>query len=348
MEKNLEEIASLIGGSVVGDAREVISGVASLEDAGPRDITFLSDKKYSRLLSSTKAGAVILRDPADAPSGLNVIVSRNPQLAFAKLIALFRPDEHPGPGRHPKAEIHPGAEIGEGASIQAFVVIEEGAKIGGRAVLYPGVYVGRNAEVGPDCVLFPGVVVREGCKVGSRVIVHSNTVIGSDGFGYAKDGAKSVKIPQKGIVRVGDDVELGACVTIDRASLGETVIGRGAKIDNLVQIAHNVKIGEDAVIVAQTGIAGSTRIGDRVVLGGQVGVVGHIEIGDDTMIGAKSGVTNNVPTKTVYSGIPAIPHGEWLRAHAVLPKLPELKKKVAELEKMIISLEEELKKEREG
>ena len=236
--------------------------------------------------------------------------------------------------------MHPGAKIGKGVSIQSFCVVEDGSEIGDGTVLYPGVCIGKGALVGAGCVLYQGVVIREGCRIGDNVIIHCNSVVGSDGFGYARDGAKYVKVPQRGIVILADDVELGACVTVDRATIGETVIGRGTKIDNLVQIAHNVKIGEDTVIVAQAGIAGSTRVGSRAQLGGQVGVAGHITIGDEVGVGAQSGVTGDLPSRGVFSGMPAIPHGEWLRAAVVFPKLPELKKKIAELEKRLAELEE--------
>ncbi|MDO8427458.1 MAG: UDP-3-O-(3-hydroxymyristoyl)glucosamine N-acyltransferase, partial [Deltaproteobacteria bacterium] len=279
-----------------------------------------------------------------AGEGRNFIIVKNPQLAFAKLIDLFRPAKLPVPGIHPKAEVHPGARIGKDASIQAFVVVEDGADIGARSILFPNVYVGRNASVGEGSILYPGVAVREDCIVGSRVIIHCNAVVGSDGFGYARDKKAYHKIPQRGIVRIGDDCEIGACATIDRATLGATVIGRGTKIDNLVQIAHNVLVGEDSIMAAQTGIAGSAKIGNCTQFGGQVGVVGHIEVGDNAMVGAKSGVTNSVPQGAAVSGIPAIPHGEWLRSAAIFGKLPELKKRIAELEKRVKELEDNGKK----
>ncbi len=337
MEKSLEELAVLTGGLVIGDGLQMIRGVAPIEEAGPGEITFLSDKRHARFLNSTKASAVILSE--EGPAGLNQLLVKNPIAAFARILGLFRPFELPPPGISPKAEVHPGAKLGSGVSIQPFVVVEGGAKIGDHAILFPGVYVGKNAEVGTESILYPGVAVREECRIGKRVIVHCNSVIGSDGFGYGREGSKYFKIPQRGIVRIEDDVEIGACVTIDRATIGETVIGSGTKIDNLVQIAHNVKVGSDTVMAALTGIAGSARIGDRVQFGGQAGVAGHIEIGDDSMIGGKAGVISSVPKGTVYSGFPAMPHGEWLRAQSVFSKLPDLKKKLDELEKRVKELE---------
>lgn len=345
IHKTLEELAALTGGAVKGDGKAVITGFSSLEDARPGEIAFAAEKKYFAMAKASKASAVISSQEIEGVA--NLVLVRYPQLAFAKIVEALSPAEHPAPGISPRAEVHAGARIGENVSIQSFCVVEEGAEVGDGTVLYPGVYIGRNAKIGAGCLLYQGVAVREGSIVGNRVIIHCNSVVGSDGFGYARDSAAYVKVPQKGIVRIEDDVELGACVTVDRAAIGETVIGRGTKIDNLVQIAHNVKIGEDTVIVAQAGIAGSTKVGSRVQIGGQVGVVGHITIGDETGIGAKSGVTGDLPSRGVFSGIPAIAHGEWLRAQALFPKLPELKKKIAELERRLKELEEGLKAQKE-
>ncbi len=343
VKKSVKELAELLGGGFSGDGSEVISGVASLADALKGDVTFVSGGRNLKLLSETRASAVIVKDSGffrKAGSGLNLILVPNPPLAFAEVIGIFRPAFRPAPGIDPKAAVHPGAVIGEGVSIQAFSVVEEGAEVGGGVILYPGVYVGRGASIGGDTVIYPGAAVMERCVVGSRVIIHCNAVIGSDGFGYARDGDAYRKIPQTGIVRVCDDVEIGACATIDRATLGETVVGRGTKIDNLVQVAHNVRIGEDTVIAAQTGIAGSTIIGSGVQFGGQAGVAGHIKIGDRSVVGAKSGVARDIPAASVFSGFPAIPHGQWLRAQNLYAKLPELKKKIEELEKIVRGLEE--------
>jgi len=337
--KSLDELASIVGGTVKGDGAVEINGVASLDDAGPGDITFLADPRYLKRLKETKAGAVIVAPGVKGTRRVNLLVSDNPHLAFARVLDLFRPLELPAQGVHPNSAVHPEATVGEGVSIGPFAVVAEGASIGPGAVLFPGVYIGKGASVGTDAILYPGVSVREGCVIGDRVVAHSNAVIGSDGFGYARVGNRYHKIPQRGIVRVGDDVEIGACVTIDRATIGETVIGRGTKIDNLVQVAHNVKVGEDCVLVSQVGIAGSTTVGDRVQLGGQAGLAGHIEVGSDVMVGAKSGVTKDVPSRSVVSGMPAIPHGEWLRSQTIVIKLPEMRKKIAELEKRLKALE---------
>lgn len=335
--KTLEELAVLAGGTVKGDGKAVISGFSSLEEARPGDITFAAEKKYYPLAKASRASAIISSVEIDGVA--NIILAKNPQLAFAKIIEALSPSEHPAPGVSPRADVHEGARIGRNVAIQSFCVVEEGAEIGDNTVLYAGVYIGKGAMIGAGCVLYQGVAVREGCVVGNNVIIHCNSVVGSDGFGYTRDRASYVKVPQKGIVRIEDDVELGACVTVDRAAIGETAIGRGTKIDNLVQIAHNVRIGEDTVIVAQAGIAGSTKVGSRVQIGGQAGLAGHIVIGDETGVGAKAGVLSDLPSRGVFSGFPAMPHREWLRAEAVFTKLPELKKKIAELEKRLAELE---------
>ncbi|HBO85021.1 MAG: UDP-3-O-(3-hydroxymyristoyl)glucosamine N-acyltransferase [Deltaproteobacteria bacterium GWC2_42_11] len=340
MEKSLNELAKLVNGDVIGDGSVLIKGVAGIEDAVSGQITFISNPKYTRLIYKTEASAVIASpDILQSLKDRNILCAKNPYLAFAKILEYFTPKPTLYQGIHPKAEVHPNTVIDASVSIYSHVYIEEGARIGSGVVLYPGVYIGRDVFVGDDTVIYSNVSVRERCRIGSRVIIHCNSVIGSDGFGFAKEGVKLYKIPQTGVVRIENDVEIGACVTIDRATLGETVIKRGTKIDNLVQIAHNVVIGEDSVIVAQVGISGSTRIGDRVTLAGQVGVAGHIEIGNDITIGAKSGVTHDLPAKGIFSGMPAIPHREWLKAVNIFAKLPELRKKILELENKIKELE---------
>jgi len=338
--KSLAELASFVGGKVSGDGDVVITGVASLEDADEGDITFLANPKYMPMLATTKASAIIASpDITDSIRGRNCLIVKNPYLVFARILTLFTPPTPFYKGIHPKAELHPNAVIGSSPSISPFVYIGEGARLGDRVTLFPGVYIGRDVTIGDDTIIYSNVSIREGCWIGNRVIIHCNSVIGSDGFGFAKDGNKLYKIPQVGIVRVEDDVEIGACVTVDRATLGETVIRRGTKIDNLVQIAHNVEIGEDSTIVAQVGISGSTRIGNRVTLAGQVGVVGHIEIGDDVMVGGQSGVRKDLPPKQAFSGTPAIPHRDWLRAQGIFSKLPEMRKTLLELEERVKGLE---------
>jgi UDP-3-O-[3-hydroxymyristoyl] glucosamine N-acyltransferase len=339
IEKTLEELAGLVGGRIIGDGSRVITGVATLEEARPGEITFLASPRYTPFVKTTRASAVIVSEEKPGLEGQNLLVSKNPYLAFAAMLKLFRPLVKPPLGVHSKAEVHQKASLGKGVSIQPFAFVDEGARLGDNVCIFPGVYVGRGVYVGDDTLIYSNVSIREGSVIGKRVIIHCNSVIGSDGFGYAKEGEGYHKIPQTGIVRIGDDVEIGACVTIDRATVGETSVGRGTKIDNLVQIAHNVKIGEDTVIVAQVGISGSTRIGSRVTLAGQVGVVGHIEIADDCIVGAQSGVHNDIKKKGVFSGSPAIAHNVWLRVQAVTSKLPEMKKRLDELEKRLKEIE---------
>lgn len=344
IKKTLRELAGLVGGDIAGDENVIINGVASIDTAEEGDITFIAGPKYIAGISGTKASAIIASPEIKERHGRNFLYVKNPYLAFAKTLAFFNPPPLPYQGIYPDAYIHHTAEIGSSVSIYPYVYIDEGANIGDRVLLHPGVYIGRGATIGDDTILYSNVSVRERCRIGKRVIIHCNSVVGSDGFGFAKDGSKYHKIPQIGIVRIEDDVEAGACVTIDRATLGETVIGKGTKIDNLVQIAHNVTIGENSIIVAQVGIAGSTKIGSRVTLAGQVGVVGHIEITDDVVIGSQSGVAQDVKEKGVFSGTPAIPHREWLKAQNIFAKLPEMRKKLLELEKRVRELEEDNKR----
>lgn len=334
----LEELAALVGGKVEGDGTLEVGGIASLEEAGEGEITFLAELKHSSRLEKTKASAVIV-PPSLPPFPKPVIRTSNPYLAYAKVQAFFQPDPSIPRRVDPRAFIGQGVKMGQDVSLYPFVYVGEGSVVGNRVVMYPGVYVGEFVQIGEESVLYPNVVVMDRCIIGKRVILHPGTVIGSDGFGFARDGARYVKIPQVGTVIIDDDVEIGANCAVDRAAMGKTWIKRGVKTDNLVQIGHNVTIGEDTVIVAQVGIAGSTEVGNRVALGGQVGVVGHIKIGDGSMIGAQSGVGQDVAPGEVLSGTPAFPHREWLRAQAVFPKLPELKRTLAELEKKVKKLE---------
>ncbi len=338
--KTLKDIASKLNARIIGDGSIEIKDIASIADAEEGDITFIADKKHLKLINDTKAAAVIISEGVSLDTDKNLLIVKDPYLALADAIGLLRPKDAVTPGAHPLSHINPKARVSASAGIGAFAVVEEGAEVSAGAMVYPFVYIGKGARVGAGAVLYSGVAIRERCVIGNNVIVHCNSVIGSDGFGYAKDGARYRKIPQTGIVRVEDDCEIGACVTIDRATLGETVIGRGTKIDNLVQIAHNVRIGQDCVIVAQTGIAGSARVGSSVQLGGQSGVAGHIEIGDNCAVAAKTGVTNTIKKGSIVSGMPAIPHREWLRASALFSELPDMKKRIMGLEKRLKELED--------
>ena len=343
VQRDIAELIAVTGGRVVGDPSTTISGIASIEDAGPGDITFVADARHMSQLKACRASAVIMKDPGTDPDkiagDLALLLVDNPMLAAAKVLQVFSPLELPPPGIHPRAEVHPEALVGPEVSIGPMAVIEEGAEIGERTILMAGVYVGRDAHLGADSVIYPGVVIRDRCIIGARAIIHPNAVIGSDGFGFTRDGAKSYKIPQNGIVRIGDDVEIGACSTVDRGTMGETLIESGTKIDNLVQVAHNVRIGAGSIIVAQVGIAGSSTIGKHVVIAGQSGVSDHITIGDRATVGTKTAVLQDMAPGAVHIGIPAIPRGDWLRSQSIFAKLPELKKKLKELEERVGAIE---------
>jgi len=341
MSKKLKELAEWVDGTVVGDGEIEISGVAAIEEAGAGQIAFISNPKYLPHLSKTNASAVIVPKEvtqADKP----LLCVTNPQLAFAKVLTLFSHKPYQPKGIDPNAWISPTARLGKDVTVYPFVYISDRCSIGDRATLYPGVFVGEDASIGEDSILYPNVSVYSGTIIGRRVIVHSGAVVGGDGFGYVKEGKRNVKIPQVGIVDIEDDVEIGGNTTIDRATLGKTIIRRGVKIDNLVMVAHNVVIGEDSIIVAQVGIAGSTKIGSNVTLAGQVGVKDHVEIGDNAMVGAQAGVIFDLPGNQGYHGSPALPQREYIRAITTLPKLPEMRKTLLDLEKRLQKMEEAL------
>lgn len=342
--RTLRELAELVEGDCLGPPDLVITGIAAIDQAGPRDITFVARGKYARLIAASQAGAFIvgpeLRD-LDRPR----IVTADPYLAYARIATAFAPAPWRWPGISSLAYIGPRCRWGEEVSIAPFVYLGEEVQLGDRVTLLPGVVVGNRVTIGSDTFIHPNVTIRDDCEIGARVIIHSGTVIGSDGFGYAPEGRTFRKIPQLGRVVIEDDVEIGANCTIDRAALGETRICRGVKIDNLVQVAHNVTIGADSVIVAQVGISGSTRIGRNVMLAGQVGLVGHIEIGDGVRVGAQSGVTNSIPPGETYLGTPARPITEFKRQLAVQHRLPEIYQRLRELEKKVAALTAALNKE---
>jgi UDP-3-O-[3-hydroxymyristoyl] glucosamine N-acyltransferase len=343
VRKTVSELAALVGGRVVGDGGAEIFRVSSIEEAERGDITFLAHPRFRSYLTACRASAVIVSGALSVPStveaGKAFLQVRDPYLAFAKILQLYHPSQ-PYDGRvSAHASIHPTAEIGSRVSVFPYVYVGKGVTVGTGSVLMPGVFLGDGVALGADCVIHPNVTIREGCRLGDRVILHAGVVIGADGFGYAGDGKERLKIPQIGIVEIEDDVEIGANTTVDRATLGRTVIRRGAKIDNLVQIAHNVVVGEDTVIAAQAGIAGSTRIGNEVVLAGQVGVVNHVEIGDRAKIGPQSGIPRSVPAGAVLSGgVAAAPHAEWRKVMTLLPQLPKLWSAVRQLERRVSRL----------
>lgn len=347
MHFSLAELAERVGGRVEGDGSLRLERVMPLEEAGPSDVSFFANRRYAADFAATRAGAVIVGESEEAPAGRTLLRAANAYLAFAKIATLFHPPREPVPEISPRAVISDGAVIDPSAEIQDLAHVGRGATIGARTILFPGVVVGDGARIGDDCVLHPNVVVRERCVVGNRCTLQPGAVLGGDGFGFAFDmegdgsGPRHVKVPQSGIAELEDDVELGANCTVDRATLGKTIVRRGAKIDNLVQLAHNVEIGPLSLIAAQTGISGSTKVGMGVAMGGQVGIVGHLSIGDGARFAAKAGVHNDVPAGEIYSGFPAGPHRDWLRESAAVRVLPALVKRVRELEKALKRLQEE-------
>ena len=341
MEVSLSQIADWAKGKIVGDPQLRIIGVSSIEEAKPGEIAFVANSKYYSKAAATRASALMVKEKIDGVQSALVIVE-DPYFAFAQLIAYFHPPRRYPPGIDPKAAVGQGVILGAEASIGPFVTLEERVKIGDRVRLGAGVFVGEGSEIGEGSLIYPNVTIREGVKIGKRVIIHSGTVIGGDGFGFAPREGKYHKIPQVGGVIIEDDVELGANVTVDRATLGNTVIGRGTKVDNLVQVGHNVVVGADCILVSQVGISGSAKIGDRVTLAGQVGVAGHLTIGEGAVVGGKSGVTKDIPPHENVTGFPTIPHKTWLKAQSSFPHLPELRKRVKALEEQIGRLEKRL------
>ena len=327
----LGELAERLGCTLEGDAAIEILDVVGIEEAGTGHLTFLSNRRYRSAVASTKASA-ILAAPDDGPMPVAVLRSKNPYLDFARALSMFHQAPKYAPGIHPTASISASARIGANAHIGPYCVISENVAIGDNAVLHSFVTIYRGAQIGDDFMAHSQTVVRERVRIGHRVTLQNGAVVGSDGFGFAKQADGTwYKIPQTGIAVIGDDVEIQANSTLDRATMGETHIGNGAKIDNLVHIAHAVKVGENTLLCAQVGIAGSAKVGNNCVLTGQVGVVGHLTIGDGAVITPQSGVPNDVPAGALYSGSPVIEHKHWLKSIAVFSRLPELQKQVREL-----------------
>lgn len=337
----LQELAQSIGGTLQGPAELEITGAAGLKDAQPGHVTFLADMKLLEEARASAASCVLVRQQVEALDKAQVIVD-DPYLSFVQLVERFYPRDHAvAPGISPLAHVDCSAEVAGDVCIGPFAYIGPGARIGQGSILYPGVFIGQGVEVGQGCLLYPHVVLMEGTRVGQRVIIHAGAVLGADGFGFLQRQGRNIKIPQVGGVLIEDDVEIGANTTIDRATSGLTTIGRGTKIDNLAQIAHNVSVGEEAIIVAQAGIAGSTTIGSRAIVGGQSAIKDHVSIAEGAVIIAQSGVAADITERGIYAGTPAIKHRDWLRASAALTKLPELIKRVAALERAAGQQQEE-------
>jgi UDP-3-O-[3-hydroxymyristoyl] glucosamine N-acyltransferase len=343
MQKKLQEIAQYLHGKVEGDGDIIITGISGIKEARQGDITFVANLKYFPLIETTKASAIIA--PCDVKvSGKNFVLVENPSLAFAKIASfVLGEQEHQIQGIHPTAVIAKDAKLGARVSVGAYTVIESKAIIGDDTVIYSGCFIGHDTSVGEKSLIYPNVVIRERIVIGKSVIIHSGTVIGSDGFGFAEVEGVHHKIPQIGIVVIEDNVEIGANVTIARARFDKTFIGQGTKIDNLVQIAHNVVIGRNCIIISQVGVSGSVQINDGAILAGQAGIAGHLTIGEGAVVAAQAGVTKSVPAKTFVSGYPAKPHDKAKKVNAALQRLPEYIKMIHELKMKVANLEERIK-----
>ncbi len=329
---SLEELVHLCGGELRGDGSVVITGAAPIAHARGGEISFCTDVRYLTFLDHTEASALVVPPSlADrVPSSLPLVISSYPRATFAKIASLFCEERsHVPPGIHHSAWIGKDVVLGVDVSIGPMVCIEEGAVIGEETSIMAQCYVGRNVRIGQRCRIFPGVIILEGCTLGSRVVVHSGTVIGSDGFGYAQDEhGEHVKIPQRGTVIIEDDVEIGANCTIDRATFGETRIERGTKIDNLVTVAHNVTIGQRCILAGQVGIAGSSVVGEQVIMGGQVGVADHVVIGKGVKVGPKSGIAHDVPPGEEIIGVPAIAKGDYIKLYMNIRRIERMKRDI--------------------
>lgn len=340
------EIATRLKGSVEGNDKAEITGLAGIREAKKGQLSFVSTPRYAAAAATTLASAVIVGRDWNRPCSATLIRVDNPETAFAEAATWFAPPPIPPQrGIHQTAIVSGDAKIGEEVSIGPYCVVESGVRMGARCVVSAFCYIGNGTEIGDDCKFYPHVSIREYTRIGNRVVIHNGSVIGSDGFGYVQEGVIRRKIPQTGVVVIGNDVEIGANVTIDRARFGETRIGNGVKMDNLIQIAHNVIVGDNCVIVAQAGVSGSTVIGDRTVIAGQVGIVGHLTIGSDVIIGAQSGVSKDVPSGSYMFGYPAAPYDKISKIHAHMMRLPELKEKILNMEKRLALLEKPSERE---
>ena len=335
-ELSIGRIAELTGGQLSGDPDVMITGANTLQNASRGEITFLSNPKYKKWIESTSASCVLIPSGLKLRIDIPVVTVENPDIAFALVLEhLYESMEHPFKGISPKASIDPGAELGVEVSAGDSAVVCAGAVIGDNTVVYPGAYIGPKVSIGSGCIIYPGVVIEHSVVIGNEVIIHSGAVIGSDGFGYTTTDGTHRKIPQVGSVIIGSSVEIGSNTTIDRGSPGNTEVGEGTKIDNLVQIAHNVRIGKNCFICAQVGIAGSTVIEDYAVLAGQAGIVGHITIGQGVKVGAQAGVTRDIKAGKLVSGYPASDHTQARKINALIRKLPKLFKEVERLSRII-------------
>ncbi len=337
-QKTVQQLADHVGGIVEGDNELVITGAATLSEAVEGDVSFLANPKYEKEMDDCKAGVIVVN--MDVPNhGKNIIRCKDPYFAFMQLVVLLHGHrEHRKTGISDSSRVDPSAKIGEDVDIQDFCYIAEDVTIGKGTSIYPNCTIGPGTVIGEDCIIYPNVTIYDGCTIGDRVTLHAGTVIGQDGFGYATHNGVHHKIPQIGGVVIEDDVELGANCTVDRGTLGDTVIGKGTKTSNQIAIGHNTRIGEHCLLVAQVGIAGSVEVGNYCVFGGQVGVVGHIKIGNQVKVGAQSGVTHNLDDNQAVVGSPAIPMNQAKRSYALLKDLPEFRKKIKALDRALSKL----------
>jgi len=343
MKLSVNEIGKIIQADIIGDPSFIISGLSSFDDSDSHDITFAYDAKYLADLGKTKAGAVIIPstfipDP-DHCRDIILLKTENPKTSFFKLVPIFHPEKTITPGIHKNADIGHNVNCGKDPVIGSKVFIGDNTKLGDNVYIMPGVYIGDDVSIGDNTIIKPNVTIMEKTRVGKNVVIHSGTVIGSDGYGFAQNNGKHEKIIHTGYVHIGNHVEIGACNTIDRGTLGLTIIGNGVKTDNLVHIAHNVKIGENTLIVAQVGIAGSTEVGKNVIIAGKAGITGHVKIGDHSIVGPYAGVRSDVPANEIVSGIPHMPHGRWRKVVSIISRLPEMRKTLFSFDKRLKDLE---------
>ena len=334
-QKTLGELAEYVDGRVCGDTNVIIKSASTLGRAGEGDISFLTNRKYDKQLRTTKASAVIVGKEVPSAS-VPLLIADDPYYAFMQIMVLLHGHrKHKKVGISPRSSISDSAKIGAECHIHDFATIADEAKIGDGCIIYPGVYVGQGVQIGNDSIIYPNVTIYNGCKIGNRVIINANSTIGEDGFGYASHKGLHHKIPQIGTVVLEDDVEIGTCCGIERGTLGDTVIGQGSKIGDLIAIGHGTKIGAHCLLVAQVGIAGSTSLGHHCIVGGQVGIVGHISIGNNVTIAAKAGVINNIPDGQVVLGAPAIEANQGKRAYGMIQYLPEMRQNIRNLQSQI-------------
>jgi len=337
--KTLAELAEYVGGKVAGNGEIIIKSASTLENAEAGEITFLSNKKYVSMLKSTRASAVIAA--GEVKTNASVLIVEDPYYAFMQIVVLLHGHrKHKNSGISDKAYVAESAKVGDNSSVGDFVAIEENVRIGKNCIIYPGVFIGPDVVIGDNCIIYPNAVIYDECKIGDRVIIHANAVVGEDGFGFATHKGVHHKIPQIGGVILEDDVEIGACCTIERGTLEDTLIGKGSKIGDMVAIGHGTKIGAHCLLVPQVGVAGSATLGHHCVLGGQVGVIGHIKIGNMVKIGAQSGVKNDIPDNSTVFGSPAIEANKGKRAYSLIQYLPDMRKRLKSMEKKLNELTE--------